>query len=60
MKMCVTQMIETVRIEVRAKTHNSDVKAFEFKGPGLKCEELLSSFGNGGSTYQTHALFKED
>jgi hypothetical protein len=60
MKVYVNRMIETIRIEGRAKTRTLDVKAFELTGPGLNSEALLLSFGNVGSTYQTRAPFIED
>jgi hypothetical protein len=53
-------MIETIRIEGRANTGASDLKAFEVSASGLYIETLSLSFGNDGSTYQTRALFKED
>jgi len=60
MKVYVTQMIETIRIEGRANTSASDLKAFELTASGLNSETLPLSFGNDDSTYQTRALFKED
>jgi hypothetical protein len=52
-------MIETIRIETRAKTRTSDVRTFELTGSGLNGDAVLL-LGKGGSTYQTHAIFKED
>jgi hypothetical protein len=51
-------MIGTIRIEGRAEKRPSDVKTFELTGSGLNSEQLLLSFGNGGSTDQTRAIFQ--